>query len=209
METLTSSATHWFALEKPFELESGEQLTGVHVAWLNATGDNAIIVNHALTGSADVESWWPRLLGPGRALDPNRDFIVCANLLGSCYGTTGPVSMNPVSGRAYGGAFPAITVRDMVCLQKSLIDHLGIRRIALAIGGSLGGMLTMEWALLYPYLVNAIAPIATAARQPPGQSVFPRRNAKRCSPIRSGAMAIIRPPHPRASALPRHAPSPC
>ncbi len=170
METLTSSATHWFALEGPFKLESGEQLTGVHVAWrswgwLNATGDNAIIVNHALTGSADVELWWPRLLGSGHALDPSRDFIVCANLLGSCYGTTGPISMNPVSGRAYGGAFPTITVRDMVRLQKSLIDHLGIRRIALAIGGSLGGMLTMEWALLYPRLVNAIALIATAARQ--------------------------------------------
>lgn len=171
LDTLVSPDTRWFAVEKPFRLESGERLTDVHVAWrswgrLNAAGDNAVIVNHALTGSADVESWWPELLGPGRALDPNRDFIVCTNLLGSCYGTTGPTSIDPTTGRAYGGGFPAITMRDMVRLQKALIDRFGIRRIVLAIGGSLGGMLTLEWALLYPHLVNAIAPIATAARQP-------------------------------------------
>lgn len=172
LDALVSPETRWFAPGEPLQLESGQRLLDVHVAWrswgrLNAAADNAVLVNHPLTGSADVEAWWPGLLGSGRALDPDRDFIVCTNLLGSCYGTTGPTSIDPYTGRPYGGSFPRIEVRDMVRLQKSLVDHLGIRRLALVIGGSLGGMLTLEWALLHPGLVGAIAPVATAARQPP------------------------------------------
>ncbi len=169
-EAWISPETCTFPVKQPFELDCGECLDDVRVAWrswgqLNSNRDNAVIVNHALTGSADVDSWWPGLLGPGRTLDPQRDYIVCSNLLGSCYGTTGPGSINPKTGRRYGGSFPAITAGDMVCLQKCLTDHLGIRHIPLVVGGSLGGMLTLEWARRYPDLVGAIAPLATAASQ--------------------------------------------
>lgn len=203
LDALISPATRWFTPEEPLRLESGQRLLDVHVAWrswgrLNAAGDNAVLVNHALTGSADVDAWWPGLLGPGRALDPDRDFVVCANLLGSCYGTTGPTSIDPYTGRAYGGAFPAVTVRDMVRLQKRLVDHLGIRRLALVIGGSLGGMLTLEWALRYPELAAAIVPVATAARQPPWAIGFSeaQRQALFADPLwRDGGYAPARPPH--------------
>lgn len=170
--TAISQATRWFTPGQPFRLESGVELPDVHVAFrswgrLDAAGGNAVLVCHALTGSADVAAWWPGLLGPGRALDPDRDFVVCANLLGSCYGTTGPTSIDPATGTRWGGAFPAVTIGDMVRLQKLLCEHLGIGRLALVLGGSLGGMLTLEWAVRYPRCVAAIAPMATAARQPP------------------------------------------
>lgn len=171
-ETSVSPATRWFIPEAPFPLESGAALAEVRVAYrtwgrLDTAGENAVMVCHALTGSADLDAWWPGLLGPGRALDPQHDFIVCPNLLGSCYGTTGPTSINPASNQRWGGSFPDVTVGDMVRLQKLLCGHLGIRRLALVIGGSLGGMLTLEWAARYPESVAAIAPVATAARQPP------------------------------------------
>jgi homoserine O-acetyltransferase len=130
---------------------------------LGARGDNAVLVCHALTGSADVERWWGALLGPGRALDPDRDFVVCSNVLGSCYGTTGPTSPRPGGPGRWGGDFPAVTVRDMVRLQAALLDALGVRRLRLVLGGSLGGMQVLEWALLFPQRVGAIAPIAVSA----------------------------------------------
>lgn len=153
----------------PFELESGVTLPRVRVAYrtwgtLDEEGANAILVCHALTGSADVDLWWGGLLGPGRALDPNEDFIVCSNVLGSCYGTTGPSSPRPDGGGLWGPDFPAVTVRDMVRLQAALLDALGVRRLRLVLGGSLGGMQVLEWALLYPDRVEAIAPIATSGR---------------------------------------------
>ncbi len=162
---------HVTELADAFVLESGTVLQGVRVTWhswgrLNNARDNAVVVNHALTGSADVETWWPGLLGPGRALDPERDYIVCANVLGSCYGTTGPATIEAATGRPYGSRFPTITVRDMVRLQKRLIDDIGIRSMACVIGGSLGGMLTLEWALLYPDVVRSIVAVAAAASQP-------------------------------------------
>lgn len=161
--------TRVLTLPEPFELEAGAALPGVEVAYrtwgrLAASGDNAVLVCHALTGSADVDAWWGPLLGPGRALDTGRDFVVCSNVLGSCYGTTGPASRRPGRRRRWGPDFPPVTVRDMVRLQARLLDALGVRRLRLAIGGSLGGMQALEWAATFPDRVEAIAAIAAPGR---------------------------------------------
>jgi homoserine O-acetyltransferase len=164
-----SPQTHFYQLSHPFSLESGDVLEGVQVAYrtwgtLNSTRDNAIFVCHAFTGWADLERWWNPLLGKGCTLDPDRDFIVCSNILGSCYGTTGPTSINLATGSLYGPTFPDITIRDMVHLQAVLMEALDIRSLRLVIGGSLGGMQVLEWALLYPEKVRAIAVIAASGR---------------------------------------------
>ena len=159
-------------LPGPVELEGGETLPQVTVAYrswgrLNPAGDNAVLVCHALTGSADLTQWWPDLLGPGKALDPARDFIVCSNVLGSCYGSTGPASPDPHTGRRYGAGFPAVTVRDLVRVQAALLDALGVKELALVVGGSLGGMQALEWAALHPERVRAAAAISVGPRQSP------------------------------------------
>jgi homoserine O-acetyltransferase/O-succinyltransferase len=138
---------------EPFTTESGftfEQPTVAYRTWgsLNAARDNAVIVCHALTGTADAADWWGGLFGPGRLLDPERHFIVCANILGSCYGTTGPRSIDPVAGRPYRGRFPVATIRDTVRLHQRLLDALGVEGIACVIGGSMGGMQAIEWAIM-------------------------------------------------------------
>jgi homoserine O-acetyltransferase len=155
-------------LDRAFALESGVRLPSLTVAYrtwgrLDADADNAVLVCHALTGSADVDRWWGALLGPGRALDPDRDFVVCSNVLGSCYGTTGPTSLHRAASR-WGADFPVVTVRDIVRVQAALLDALGVRRLRLVLGGSLGGMQALEWALLFPDRLEAIAPIAASAR---------------------------------------------
>ncbi len=165
----TSPATEFYPLPDPLNLELGGSLAEVRVAYrtwgqLNPEGDNVILVCHALTGSADADDWWEPLFGLDRALDPSRHFIICSNILGSCYGTTGPVTPNPATGRVYGAEFPAITIRDMVQAQAHLVTALGIRRLQLVIGGSLGGMQVLEWALLYPERVAALAVIAASGR---------------------------------------------
>ncbi len=164
-----SPDTQFYRLSQPFPLESGEVLQEVQVAYriwgrLNAARDNAVLVCHAFTGWADLETWWKPLLGVHQALDPNQDFIVCSNILGSCYGTTGPTSTNPATGKPYSATFPQITVRDMVHLQAQLITHLGIESIKLVIGGSLGGMQVLEWAVSYPERVRSLAVIAASGR---------------------------------------------
>ena len=164
-----SPNTQFYRLSQPFLLESGEILQEVQVAYqtwghLNAARDNAVLVCHAFTGWADLETWWKPLLGVNRALDPNQDFMVCSNILGSCYGTTGPTSTNPATGKPYSATFPQITVRDMVHLQAQLITHLGIESIKLVIGGSLGGMQVLEWAVSYPDRVRSLAVIAASGR---------------------------------------------
>lgn len=164
-----SPQTKFFKLPQPFNLECGEVLFEVEVAYrtwgkLNLSADNAVLICHALTGGADADNWWEPLFGANKAFDPEVDFIVCSNVLGSCYGTTGPVSINPQTLRMYGASFPQITIRDMVNLQAILVQALGIQRIKLVIGGSLGGMQVLEWALLYPNLVEAMAPIAVSGR---------------------------------------------
>lgn len=169
---IISPHTQFYSLLEPFFLESGRSLRGVQVAYrtwgqLSSTGDNAVLVCHALTGWADMDDWWEPLLGAGKALDPDRDFIICSNILGSCYGTTGPTSINPETGQFYGASFPQVTVRDMVRLQAVLVKALGVQSLKLVIGGSLGGMQVLEWALLFPEWVQAIACIAASGRHSP------------------------------------------
>jgi homoserine O-acetyltransferase len=160
-------------LDRPFELASGEVVPRVEIAYetygtLGERGDNAVYVCHALTGDAHASScdggssqgWWEGLIGPGRALDPERHFIVCGNLLGSCYGTTGPASVDPRTGELYAMDFPQVTTRDMVRVQKLLLSELGVTSLELVIGGSLGGMQVWQWLVDEPSFVRAGVPIA-------------------------------------------------
>lgn len=167
---LISSDTRFFETAD-FDLESGAVLPVVRVAYrtwgrLSSTRDNAVLVCHALTGSADLDRWWPEMLGSGRSLDPDSDFVVCSNVLGSCYGTTGPATAR-ADGSLWGPDFPEVTVRDMVRLQARLLDGLGVRRLRTVIGGSLGGMQALEWAVSYPDRVDSLVAIATSARHSP------------------------------------------
>ncbi|MEJ2603962.1 MAG: homoserine O-acetyltransferase [Gammaproteobacteria bacterium] len=164
-----SPETRFRELSGPFRLESGAIVDSPVVAYRtwgqpNRDASNAVLVCHALTGSADVDAWWAGMLGPGRALDPERDFVVCSNVLGGCYGTSGPLSPSPGGNGRLGSDFPRVTVRDMVHLQARLLDALGIERLSLVIGPSLGGMQALEWAACYPERVEAIAPIGVSAR---------------------------------------------
>eukprot|EP00981_Chlorochromonas_danica_P006024 scaffold1247_cov170-Ochromonas_danica.AAC.2 len=143
-------------VQKDFHLEKGGVLQEAHVRYntygkLNDARDNVLVVCHALTGNSRLDLWWGGLLGPDRAFDTNKYFIICANLLGSCYGSTGPRSINPLTGQAYGADLPEITLRDGVRLNLALLqDHLGVTRVQSVIGGSMGGMQALEWLLLAP-----------------------------------------------------------
>ncbi|KAK2041523.1 homoserine O-acetyltransferase [Colletotrichum somersetense] len=161
-----------FAIIPEFTLESGVTLHNVPVAYttrgkLSPNGDNAMVICHALTGSADVSDWWgPLLGGPGRAFDTSRFFIVCMNALGSPYGTASPVTAkdgDPSKGN-YGPEFPLTTIRDDVNLHKLLLADLGVKQVAAVIGGSLGGMFVLEWAYLGKDYIRCIVPIATSSR---------------------------------------------
>ena len=167
------------AQREPFALESGAVLPRLEIAYtvrgrLNAERTNAILVCHALTGNAHasdarlqsgetIPGWFNGVIGPALGLDTDRFFVICSNILGSCYGTTGPTSVDPATGAPYRMRFPQMTVRDMVRVQKLLLDTLGVRALVTVIGGSLGGMQALEWALMYPEMVGSIVPIATAA----------------------------------------------
>ncbi len=162
------TTTRRLVLDRPLVLESGGVLPGVEIAYrtwgtLAPERDNAIVVCHALTGSADADRWWPAFFGAGRVLDPGQDFIVCSNCLGGCYGTTGPTSPGR-DGRPWGGRFPDLSIRDQVRAQMVLADALGIRRIRMVIGGSMGGLQALEWALLDPERVAAVVSIAASGR---------------------------------------------
>lgn len=151
------------------DLELGGHLPAVTVAYrtwgrLNATGDNAVIVLHALTGDSNAageKGWWTPLIGSGRAIDTDRAFVVCANILGGCQGTTGPSSIDPLTQRPYAMRFPLITIGDMVAAQRRLVEHLGITKL-IAIGGSIGGFQALEWATRHPEMVIASAPVAAS-----------------------------------------------
>lgn len=157
----------------PLQLTRSGFLTEVTVAYetygrLAEGGDNVILVTHALTGDShpaahsdkDEKGWWEPLIGSGRPLDTDRYFIVCANVLGGCQGTTGPASPNPATGLPYGSQFPTITIRDMVNVQKLLLDHLGITHLVAVIGGSMGGMQALEWGVTYPDFMDGVVCIA-------------------------------------------------
>jgi len=156
-----------YVLDEPLLLECGRALAGVTLHYavygrLNATKDNAVLVCHALTGSALVGAWWPEIFAPGAVLSLDHDFVICINLLGSCYGSTGPGSVDPETGRVYGPDFPLISIRDNVCAQSKLLDSLGIRRLRLVLGGSLGGMQALDWAVYDPKRVQNAAVIGVA-----------------------------------------------
>ena len=159
-----------------FTLESGAVLPELDIAYrtygtLNADGSNAVLVCHALTGDQYVAEphpltgkpgWWDNVAGPGRPVDTGRFFVVCANVLGGCMGSTGPRSDKP-GGGVWGTEFPTVTIRDMVRAQRRLIEHLGITRLFAVIGGSMGGMQVLEWAASFPEMVFAAVPVATAS----------------------------------------------
>lgn len=173
--------------QNPLVLDSGRQLPEVTLCYetfgkLNAAKDNAILVCHALTGDSHAAGrygaedpkpgWWDDAIGPGKALDTERYFIICSNVLGGCQGSTGPGSLNPATGRPYGLDFPVITVRDMVRAQARLLDQLGIDKLLAVVGGSLGAMQTLEWAATYPDRVRGIIPIGGAGRFHPQGIAF-------------------------------------
>ena len=165
-------------LAGPLALDSGARLSPVEIAYetygaLNADASNAILICHALTGDQHVASphpitgkpgWWERMIGPGKPVDPARHFIVCANVLGSCMGSSGPASIDPATGKPFGMAFPVITIRDMVRAQAMLLDHLGIQRLKAVVGGSMGGMQALSWPATFPDRVAAVVVIASTAR---------------------------------------------
>jgi len=164
-------------LPGPLELEKGGKLPRVTVAYetygrLNSTRDNAVLVCHAISGdshvakhdAADDAGWWDILVGPGSAVDTNRFFVICPNLLGGCRGTTGPCSENPETGKPYGRDFPTITIGDMVEVQRRLLEHLGISQLLAVIGGSLGGHQALTWATRHPTSVRGVVALATSPR---------------------------------------------
>lgn len=176
-----------FAADQPFITESGGRLSPITVEYevygkLNANKSNAILICHALSGSAhaagyyadrpDKVGWWDDMIGPGKAFDTERYCVVCSNILGSCHGTTGPASIDPQTGKPFGIRFPIVTVGDMVAVQKQLMDYLGIQRWFSVAGGSLGGMQALEWAYSFPEHVLSVMPIATSAALSPQGIAF-------------------------------------
>ncbi len=152
-------------------LESGRTLRMVPVAYqtwgkLNERGDNAVVVCHALTGDTDAARWWSSLIGPGKPVDTDRLFVICANTLGSPYGSASPVTHNPGTGRRYGPDFGDVTIRDTVSAHRALVRHLGVTRIVHVLGGSMGGMLAIEWAF-HRHLVRSFSVIAAGGRHSP------------------------------------------
>jgi homoserine O-acetyltransferase len=179
---LVTTQYHTFAQPpQALVLESGEHLGPVTLAYetygtLDATRSNAILVLHALSGDAHAAGyhagqtqpgWWDDCIGPGKAFDTERFFVICSNVIGGCQGSTGPSSINPASGRPYGLDFPVVTIRDMVEAQRHLIDFLGIERLLTVAGGSMGGMQALQWAASYPERIRACIPLATTARLSP------------------------------------------
>src|SRR6266566_848538 len=166
-------------------LDNGATLAPVDVAYetygeLNAAKSNAILILHAFSGDAHAAGishegkpgWWDNMIGPGKAFDTSKYFVLSSNILGGCRGSTGPSSIDPATGCPYAMKFPVITIRDMVRLQKMLVDHLGISRLLAVTGGSMGGMQALEWAVSYPDAVAAAIPIATTARHSAQQIAF-------------------------------------
>ncbi len=167
---MKSTATRYFNYKQPFELENGGQLPELTIAYhtygtLNAAKDNVIWICHALTANADAADWWNGLVGEGKALDPGKYFIVCANILGSCYGTTGPLSIDPETSQPYYSRFPGITIRDMVKAHILLRQNLGLEKIHLLAGGSMGGYQALEWSIMESQVIDNLFLLATSAAE--------------------------------------------
>ena len=186
---MEKAETKYFTFAHPpdeLTLESGEKLGPITLAYetygtLNHEKSNAVLVVHALSGDAHVArlhagdsnpGWWDNLVGPGKALDTNKYFVICSNVLGGCKGSTGPSSVNPKTGQPYGLDFPIITIGDMVNAQKRLIDHLGIEKLLTVIGGSMGGMQVLQWMVTYPERIRSAIPVATTMKHTPQQIAF-------------------------------------
>jgi len=172
---LKSDSIYHFASE--FELESGGVLPGFQLKYttvgqLNKERSNVIWICHALTGSSDFTDWWKDLFTEGTPYDPQDYFIICANAIGGCYGSTGPLSINPQTGKPFYHAFPPITNRDIVKSFDLLRQHLGISKIHTLLGGSLGGQQVLEWAIQHPHVFDRIIPIATNAFHSPWGIAF-------------------------------------
>lgn len=175
---LEDGGTWTFPPSQPLVLDSGARIEGLEIAWrsfgaLNADKSNAVLICHALTLDQHVAGkhpvsgkpgWWTRLVGPGKPLDPARHFIVCANVVGGCMGSTGPASLNPATGKPWGLSFPVITIADMVRAQAMLIEAMGIETLQAVVGGSMGGMQVLQWAASYPERLFSAVCVASAAR---------------------------------------------
>ena len=176
-----------FQLPEPLALDCGKTLKAVNIRYETAgtllpDRSNAVLITHALSGDAHVcgrhspedpkPGWWDEMIGPGKAIDTDRYFVICSNVLGSCAGSTGPRSVNPETGNPYNLDFPVITIRDMVRAQRYLIDYLGIEKLLAVVGGSMGGMQAMEWAINYPDRLDSAVPIATTSQLSPQSIAF-------------------------------------
>ena len=177
--------TEYFSFDA-LTLESGAKFGPITLAYetygaLNKEKSNAILVLHALSGDAHAAGihegesdpgWWDSMIGPGKALDTNKYFVICSNILGGCKGSTGPSSINPATGKPYALDFPLISIADMVNAQKHLIDHLGIEKLLSVVGGSMGGMQALAWLVKYPARIASVIPIATTIKHSPQQIAF-------------------------------------
>ena len=181
--------TKYYSFARPPDeliLESGKKLGPITIAYetygrLNKSKNNAIMVLHALSGDAHAAGfhkddrkpgWWNDMIGPGKAFDTTKYFVICSNVIGGCRGSTGPSSINEKTGKPYGLDFPIITIADMVNAQKYLIDYLGIDRLLCVVGGSMGGMQVVQWVSSYPDKIMSAIPIATALKHSPQQIAF-------------------------------------
>ncbi len=211
-QSLPPATTCQYRLPGSLELESGRTLDEVTVAYetwgtLNEAKTNAVLICHALSGDAHVAGyrededpedphhkpgWWDLYVGPGKPIDTDRYFVICSNVLGGCKGTTGPGSVNPKTGKPYGLDFPVVTIGDMVETQRHLVDHLGIERLLAVVGGSMGGMQVLDWAVRYPDRVLGAIPIATTASLSAQSLAFDAvgRNAIRSDPAFSDGRYI-------------------
>jgi homoserine O-acetyltransferase len=183
---LVETKEYTFALETPFETEGGKTLSPVTLAYetygtLNADKSNAVLILHALTGDAHAAGWhegdkhagwWDSMIGPGKAFDTDKYFLICSNVLGGCRGSTGPSSIDRKTGRPYALDFPVITVADMVNAQRHLVDFLGIEKLLAVAGGSMGGMQALQWVVSFPQKVRSVIAIATTATHSPQQIAF-------------------------------------
>lgn len=185
-ESIGIVETKFHSLADDLILESGKKLKNVQIAYetygkLNKENSNAILVCHALSGDAHVAGWyegdkkpgwWDVIIGPGKCLDTDKYFIICSNVIGGCKGSTGPASINPETNKPYGLDFPIITIKDMVNVQKKLVNSMGITQLFAVIGGSMGGMQVLQWCISYPQMVRSAIPIATTAYSSPQQIAF-------------------------------------
>ena len=175
-QTITEEKTNlkFFHYNKAFKFENGASISELTIAYtssghLNINRNNAILICHAFTGDADVLSWWSNFVGKGKAIDTNKYFVICSNVLGGCSGTTGPSSKKPNSNLCYGTDFPTFTIKDIVKVQKILVDSLGIKKLYCVIGGSMGGMQALQWTASYPQMMEKAIIIASTMTHSPMQ----------------------------------------